>query len=365
MEAVPSAEDLEKLFRHKVLRMLLDEEAIDDSVVKNLLSWAHTGFGAFVGHEIPAGDRVARESVARYLVHPPVAVGRILSDEKAERVVYKADKVHPRHGANFRTFDPLAFIAEVVSHSPNVHEKTAIHYGFYSNRSRGLRKAKGEEASKPGPEGTPGSGAAEGSTAEDDRAPMEVRRNWSRLLCLLRAYVYFLSLLQRGPQQTWLFFPHGVCPEEMTGRMGPTQSANGKRLGRKLAASFRDLTRGRRTSHGPTARWASRISKSNRFISGPGPSPDAPLPPERLREGLPSHRAAGSVLQRRLPREGTRVVLVARRSEVPRHRERQAATTRTVHAISREGATAFAGSTPDARRVGRGRSSRTISGQSV
>ncbi len=179
---VPTAEQLEKLFRHRVIKMLQDEGAIDEKVVKNLLSWKHTGFGGFIGHEIPAKDGAGRESVARYLVHPPIVVGRILTEEKSEQVVYKGDKVHPRHKANFRIFDPLEFIAEVVSHIPNVHEKTAIWYGFYSNKSRGIRKAKEVEASKPGPEGAAGSGAEEGSPAEADRAPAEVRKNWARLI---------------------------------------------------------------------------------------------------------------------------------------------------------------------------------------
>ena len=129
VDQVPAPVDLEKLFRHKVLRMLLDEGAIDESVVAKLLSWKHTGFGAFVGHELPAKDREAREAVARYLVHPPVVVGRILTEENPEQVVYKGAKIHPRHGANFRVFEPVEFIAELVSHIPNVHEKTAIHYG--------------------------------------------------------------------------------------------------------------------------------------------------------------------------------------------------------------------------------------------
>jgi transposase-like protein len=187
VKQVPQAEELEKLFRHKVLRMLLDEEAIDERVVKNLLSWHHTGFSAFVGHELPAKDREAREAVARYLVHPPVVVGRIVTEAKAEQVIYKGKKVHPRHGANFRIFDPLAFIAEVVSHIPNVHEKTAIHYGFYSNKTRGTRKAKGEAAASAdasaAAEVSPGASAeGEGSPTEADRAPVEIRRNWSRLI---------------------------------------------------------------------------------------------------------------------------------------------------------------------------------------
>ena len=39
---VPAKETIEKLFRHKILRMLKDEGAIDDAVIENLLSWPNT-----------------------------------------------------------------------------------------------------------------------------------------------------------------------------------------------------------------------------------------------------------------------------------------------------------------------------------
>ena len=67
--------------------LVLDEEAIDEQVVANLLAWPHTGFGALVSREIPA-DPVSREIVARYLAHPPIILGRIVGDPSAGKVIY-------------------------------------------------------------------------------------------------------------------------------------------------------------------------------------------------------------------------------------------------------------------------------------
>jgi hypothetical protein len=170
---VPPKETLEKLFRHKILHMLKEEGAIDDAVIENLLSWPNTGFGAHVGLEIAATDAKARETVASYLLHPPVVLGRIMSQDSASRVVYKSDTVHPRHGANFRVFDPLEFIAELVAHIPDAYEKTAIEYGWYSNRTRGFRKEHGLLAPDP---------PAKDPAADSDKASLDARRAWARLI---------------------------------------------------------------------------------------------------------------------------------------------------------------------------------------
>jgi len=50
--------------------------------------------------------------------------------------------------------------------------KTAIYYGWYSNRTRGFRKARG--LLPPAPPGQP--------PAEADRAPLATRRTWARLI---------------------------------------------------------------------------------------------------------------------------------------------------------------------------------------
>jgi len=41
---------------------------------------------------------------------------------------------------NFQVFDPLDFLAEITQHVPNSGEHTIRYYGWYSNKSRGMRK---------------------------------------------------------------------------------------------------------------------------------------------------------------------------------------------------------------------------------
>ena len=170
VEVTPDPDILEKLFRHKVLRLLLDEGAIDEQVVANLLA-PPTGFGAHVSREIP-GDQQSRENPARYLAHPPIVLDRIVGDPSAGKILYTGEAIHPRHRANFRVFDPLEFLAEISAHIPDPHEKTALYYGWYSNRTRGFRKARG--LLPPAPPGQP--------PAEADRAPLATRRTWARLI---------------------------------------------------------------------------------------------------------------------------------------------------------------------------------------
>jgi Putative transposase len=139
VEGTPDPEAVVRLFRHKVLRMLLEEGAIAEGVVRNLLAWAHTGFGTHVSRAIPA-DATTPGVVARHMARPPITPERMLGEASGTRIIYRSDAVHPRHQANFRVFAPLDFLAEVSAHIPDAHEKTTPFYGWYSNRTRGYRK---------------------------------------------------------------------------------------------------------------------------------------------------------------------------------------------------------------------------------
>jgi len=162
--------------------MLLEEGAIEEHVVRNLLAWPHTGFGTHVSREIPA-DPKTPGAIARYMTRPPITPERMLGEASSARIIYRPDIVHPRQQANFREFDPLDFLAEVSAHIPDPHKKTTLSYGWYSNRTRGYRKqhgllAKGEAADPlPGPA---------------DRAPLEVRRS-----CLRRTQARRARLIRK------------------------------------------------------------------------------------------------------------------------------------------------------------------------
>ncbi len=172
VEGTPESETLARLFRHKVLRMLLEEGVLAEGVVRNLLAWPHTGFGAHVSRAIPA-DATTPRVVARYMTRPPITPERMLGDASKAQIIYRSDAVHPRHQANFRVFDPLDFLAEVSAHIPDAHEKTTLFYGWYSNRTRGYRKRHGLLAMTPAPEFV---------RETETRAPLAVRRTWARLI---------------------------------------------------------------------------------------------------------------------------------------------------------------------------------------
>ena len=76
------------LFRHKLLKTLLAEEKITQRLVDILLSWRHPGFSVFQGEPVAPGDHEARERLARYCVHPPIALHRLHYDRQTHRVTY-------------------------------------------------------------------------------------------------------------------------------------------------------------------------------------------------------------------------------------------------------------------------------------
>ena len=115
-----------------------------------------------VSREISGEDSRALEAVAEYVARGPIALERLTVDESSSepRVILRSPKFHPRHGSDSRSFDPLEFLATLMPHIPGTHEKTFLYYGYYSNRSRGLRKqqqgaarrARRRGAPEPGPE---------------------------------------------------------------------------------------------------------------------------------------------------------------------------------------------------------------------
>jgi hypothetical protein len=89
---VPDNEIIEKLFRHKVFRMLLDEGAVTEDLVDGMIQWHHTGFSAHVGNAIPGDDRQGLESLAQYVARGPVALERMAVAEDGEddsRIIYR------------------------------------------------------------------------------------------------------------------------------------------------------------------------------------------------------------------------------------------------------------------------------------
>jgi len=178
-----------RLWEHKVFRLLLDAERIDQDVVENMRSWRHSGFSVDRSVFLEAGDTAGIERLAQYMVRCPFSISRVLRLTDEGKVIYRADKRGPQRfpdpgradlaagtSRNFQVFDALDFIAEVTQHVPDKGEHLVRYYGWYSNKSRGMRAKAQREA-----DGEDDASCV--ARAQDDSpGDREARRRWAALI---------------------------------------------------------------------------------------------------------------------------------------------------------------------------------------
>ena len=132
----------EKLFRHKVIRLLQREGLLDEDRTRLLLSWTHSGFSVHNTVTVPAGDGRALEALARYCLRSPVSLTRLRWEPGSVTATYL-----PRTGQDneqAETLDALDFVARVLAHVPDPRRHLVHYYGAYSNVVRGKQKARGQ-----------------------------------------------------------------------------------------------------------------------------------------------------------------------------------------------------------------------------
>jgi len=132
---MPDEEQLEKLFMHKVLKMMMSLDKIDEDVVERLTSWTHSGFNVHVGDVIVPDNREARERAARYLVKSCVSL---------EKMTYvpQEGKVQYGDARDMKVYDALDFLALLSCHITGRWERRVIAYGYWSNKSRGMTSGR-------------------------------------------------------------------------------------------------------------------------------------------------------------------------------------------------------------------------------
>ena len=86
------------------------------------------------------------------------------SCDEVAKVIYQS-----KDGTSPKTFDALDWLAQLVTHIPNKGEQMVRYYGFYSNKSRGLRKKAGNDDDVP-------------ALIESEASSKEFRKNWARLI---------------------------------------------------------------------------------------------------------------------------------------------------------------------------------------
>ena len=118
-------------------------------------------------------DAAGVERLCRYLVHPPIALGRLWYD--GTRATYSGRRVHPVTGEETVTLDPLEMLARLCQYIPPPGFRLTRLYGAYANRTRGARARRMAGA---GQRPAPGDREADIPTASQ----REPRRQWARLI---------------------------------------------------------------------------------------------------------------------------------------------------------------------------------------
>jgi hypothetical protein len=86
------------------------------------------------------------------------------SSDGVSKVIYQS-----KDGTSTKTFDALDWLAQLVTHIPNKGEQMVRYYGFYSNKSRGLRKKAGTDDEVP-------------ALIDSDMSRKAFRKSWARLI---------------------------------------------------------------------------------------------------------------------------------------------------------------------------------------
>jgi hypothetical protein len=163
-------ENLEAIFQYEVLKMLKKEGKITDTVIENMLSWRHSGFHVYIGDRITPTDKPGLGNLARYIIRACFSQERMIyipaeaSMDGVAKVVYTSKD---RKSKKF--FNALDWLARLVTHIPGRYEQTVRYYGYYSNKSRGMRKKAGKDDSFP-------------AVTPSDMSSKESRQNWARLI---------------------------------------------------------------------------------------------------------------------------------------------------------------------------------------
>lgn len=136
----PLRPELEETFRHRVLQRLRDEGWISQRQVKKLLSWRHSGFNIDPGETaIPGDDPKALQRLAEYLLRAPLSLEKMSWNAETRTVLYRSHK-NWNTKRNFEVFAGPDFIAALSEHVPPKNFQTIRYYGFYSNKTRGMRR---------------------------------------------------------------------------------------------------------------------------------------------------------------------------------------------------------------------------------
>jgi hypothetical protein len=156
--------DLEQLFRHKVLRMLLARGKINCDLIRMMEGWRHSGFNVYAGPRIHPRQKRSLENLAAYLIRSSFSQQRMEYRPEEAKVTYRSKDRKEK-----KSYDAPEWLAAMGSHVPERGQQSVRYYGAYANSTRGRERKREAD------DGVP-------TVLEPDLCSREIKRNWSRLI---------------------------------------------------------------------------------------------------------------------------------------------------------------------------------------
>ncbi len=97
------------------------------------------------------------------------------SDDGVAKIIYTA-----KDGKSQKMFNALDWLARLVTHIPGRYEHTVRYYGYFSNKSRGMRKKAETDNTIP-------------TIMQNKMSSKEARQNWARLIQKIYEYDFSVS----------------------------------------------------------------------------------------------------------------------------------------------------------------------------
>jgi hypothetical protein len=141
---------LEETFRASVFKMLKEEGKIGDDLINRLMGWRNSGFSVHNGVRVRRDDDGGREALAQYIIRNTFSVEKLTYMDKTATVIYRSKMSHGNNKKNFEVYKAEEFIAAISQHIPEKSFQMVRYYGWYSNKSRGMRRKQGIQ--RPGDE---------------------------------------------------------------------------------------------------------------------------------------------------------------------------------------------------------------------
>ena len=115
----------------------------------------HSGFSVDNSVRIAADNQEGQITLAQYIIRNTFSVEKLTYNEQSGMVIYHSKMTHGKGKKNFEVYTAEEFVAAITQHIPSKSFQMVRYYGYYANKSRGMRKKKGIYRPGDEPEVTP------------------------------------------------------------------------------------------------------------------------------------------------------------------------------------------------------------------